>query len=83
MVECGGLENRLAGIPRYEGSNPSLSAIELVNRGPGHLAGGAGIAVSIGRSGGTGGKFRTSRDAQLSYALDLKGGRGCTVYSGR
>ena len=26
MVECGGLENRLAGIPRYEGSNPSLSA---------------------------------------------------------
>ena len=22
-----GLENRLAGIPRYEGSNPSLSAI--------------------------------------------------------
>jgi hypothetical protein len=26
VVECGGLENRLAGIPRYEGSNPSLSA---------------------------------------------------------
>ncbi len=27
MVECGSLENCLAGIPRYEGSNPSLSAI--------------------------------------------------------
>ena len=26
------LENGLAGIPRYEGSNPSLSAIELVKR---------------------------------------------------
>jgi hypothetical protein len=39
--------------------------------------------VSIGRSGGTGGKFRTSRNAQLSHALDLQGGRGCTVYSGR
>lgn len=29
MVECGGLENRLAGIPRYEGSNPSLSASRM------------------------------------------------------
>lgn len=27
MVECGGLENRLRGIPAYEGSNPSSSAI--------------------------------------------------------
>ena len=27
VVECGGLENRLPGIPGYEGSNPSSSAI--------------------------------------------------------
>ncbi len=27
MVECGGLENRLSGVPGYEGSNPSSSAI--------------------------------------------------------
>lgn len=26
MVECGGLENRLSGVPGYEGSNPSSSA---------------------------------------------------------
>ena len=29
VVECGGLENRLAGIPGYEGSNPSSSASEI------------------------------------------------------
>lgn len=26
VVECGGLENRLSGVPGYEGSNPSSSA---------------------------------------------------------
>ena len=26
VVECGGLENRLAGAPRHQGSNPCLSA---------------------------------------------------------
>jgi hypothetical protein len=51
VVECGGLENRLAGIPRYEGSNPSLSAIELGKRGPGRPAREAGIAVFSGRPG--------------------------------
>jgi hypothetical protein len=45
------LENRLAGIPRYEGSNPSLSAIELGKRGPGHPSKGAGIAVFSGAFG--------------------------------
>ena len=34
MVECGSLENCLAGIPRYEGSNPSLSAISWSNAVP-------------------------------------------------
>ena len=40
----GGLENRLAGIPRYEGSNPSLSAIMQGKRGPGRFERSAGIA---------------------------------------
>ncbi len=33
VVECGSLENCLAGIPRYEGSNPSLSARRTVSPG--------------------------------------------------
>ena len=48
MVECGGLENRLAGIPRYEGSNPSLSASYLRKRGPGASLRGAGIVAFSG-----------------------------------
>src|SRR5450759_1056651 len=31
VVECGSLENCLGGIPSYEGSNPSLSARQMVN----------------------------------------------------
>ena len=34
VVECGGLENRLRGIPAYEGSNPSSSAIICLTCGP-------------------------------------------------
>ncbi len=32
MVECGGLENRFAGTPGNEGSNPSSSAMFVVTQ---------------------------------------------------
>jgi hypothetical protein len=34
VVECGGLENRYAGIPRIEGSNPSPSAMSWADVAP-------------------------------------------------
>ena len=49
VVECGGLENRLGGIPSYEGSNPSLSATMLGKRGPEHFERSAGVASFSGK----------------------------------